>query len=257
MRPRKNVAAMTSAERTAFADAVLEIRQRPSLRGLAHRYDDFARIHVDAMSVPFSWGHGGPAFTAWHRVLLAQFEQELRTVDDTVRIPFWDWTGRPQRHQPAVARGPARGRRRARRVRRAASRGRSPPVRSGTPPGTGRSRPEIRAPTTTRSTGRTSRAASADEPTPCSSAVGTQNDALNQTLLQRLRLRPGGAAAQPGAPVGHRADDPAGVSARSGVLAAPLQHRPAVGDLDARRARTPTATPRRRPPRPSTSRPGR
>ena len=92
MRARKNVANLTPAEREAFADAVIAVHNKPSLRGLNNRYDDFARVHVDAMMVPFSWGHGGPAFTAWHRVLLAKFEDELRAVDDSVRIPFWDWT---------------------------------------------------------------------------------------------------------------------------------------------------------------------
>jgi hypothetical protein len=92
MRARKNAGSLSSAEGQAFADAVIELHHRPSQRGLANRYDDFARVHVDAMSVPFSWGHGGPAFTAWHRVLLAKFEEELRSVDETIRIPFWDWT---------------------------------------------------------------------------------------------------------------------------------------------------------------------
>jgi hypothetical protein len=94
MRARKNVANLSVAERTAFVNAVIAVRNKPSIRGLAHRYDDFVRIHTDAMSsaVSPSWGHGGPAFTAWHRVLLAKFEEELHAVDPTVRIPFWDWT---------------------------------------------------------------------------------------------------------------------------------------------------------------------
>jgi Common central domain of tyrosinase len=92
MRPRKNVANMSVAERAAFADAVIAVHQEPSQRGLANRYDDYTRIHTDAMNVNPSWGHGGSAFTAWHRVLLAKFEAELRQVDDTIRIPYWDWT---------------------------------------------------------------------------------------------------------------------------------------------------------------------
>jgi hypothetical protein len=93
MRPRKNVANLTAAERQAFVAAMIGVRSKPSQRGLANRYDDYVRIHTDAMNVlPISWGHGGPAFTAWHRVLLYKFEQELRAIDDTVRVPFWDWT---------------------------------------------------------------------------------------------------------------------------------------------------------------------
>ena len=92
MRPRRNIATMPVGERVAFANAVLALHAKPSQRGLANRYDDFAKIHVDAMAVNPSWGHGGPAFTAWHRVLLAKFEAELRLIDDSVRIPFWDWT---------------------------------------------------------------------------------------------------------------------------------------------------------------------
>jgi hypothetical protein len=91
VRARKNAASLLPDEREAFANAVIELHGHPSQRGLANRYDDFARVHVDAMSVAPSWGHGGPAFTAWHRVLLWKFEQELRAIDDTVRIPWWDW----------------------------------------------------------------------------------------------------------------------------------------------------------------------
>jgi Common central domain of tyrosinase/von Willebrand factor type A domain len=92
MRARKNVSSLTGGERKAFADALIALHKEPSRRGLKNRYDDFVRVHVDAMVPEVSWGHGGPAFTAWHRVLLFKFEQELRRFDDTIRIPYWDWT---------------------------------------------------------------------------------------------------------------------------------------------------------------------
>ena len=92
MRARKNVSSLTADERQRFVDAMIAIHQQPSQRGLANRYDDFTRVHTDAMNVAPSWGHGGAAFTSWHRVLLAKFEEELRAIDDSVRIPFWDWT---------------------------------------------------------------------------------------------------------------------------------------------------------------------
>jgi hypothetical protein len=92
LRARKNISSLSAAERKAFADSVIALRKEPSQRGLANRYDDFVRIHTDAMNAPFNWGHGGPAFTAWHRVLLLKFEGELRRFDDSVRIPYWDWS---------------------------------------------------------------------------------------------------------------------------------------------------------------------
>ena len=93
MKARKNVATLSAQERQDFVDAVIAVRQKPSIRGLANRWDDFVRIHVDAMMMANpSWGHGGSAFTAWHRVLLIKFEQELQTVKPSVTIPYWDWT---------------------------------------------------------------------------------------------------------------------------------------------------------------------
>lgn len=95
MRARKNVSSLTPTERARFAEAVIWLHGEPSQRGLNNRYDDFARVHVDSMNLPqnvTSWGHGGPAFTAWHRVLLLKFEEELRRFDDSIRIPYWDWT---------------------------------------------------------------------------------------------------------------------------------------------------------------------
>ena len=93
MKARKNVATLSTQERQDFVDAVIAVRQKPSIRGLTNRWDDFVRIHVDAMMMANpSWGHGGSAFTAWHRVLLLKFEQELQTVKPAVTIPYWDWT---------------------------------------------------------------------------------------------------------------------------------------------------------------------
>ena len=92
MQARRNVAGLSPQERQHFIDAIIELKTRPSQRGLANRYDDYVRVHTDAMNVPISWGHGGPAFTAWHRVLLHKFEEELRSIDPGVSIPFWDWT---------------------------------------------------------------------------------------------------------------------------------------------------------------------
>jgi len=99
---RKNQATLTTAEKTAFVEAVLAQKQRPSRLhpGAADRsrYDDFVEVHLNAMAVMMetppapSWGHMAAAFGPWHRVLLLQFERELQAVDASVTIPYWDWT---------------------------------------------------------------------------------------------------------------------------------------------------------------------
>ena len=97
---RKNQATLTSAEKTAFVNAVLALKQNPSLlhpeNSSLSRYDDFVEVHLNAMMVMMnnqpSWAHQGPVFGPWHRVLLRQFELELQKIDAQVEIPYWDWT---------------------------------------------------------------------------------------------------------------------------------------------------------------------
>lgn len=99
---RKNQANLTTAEKTAFVEAVLAQKQRPSRlhpdSPTNSRYDDFVEVHLNAMLVMMetppapSWGHMAAAFGPWHRALLLEFERELQTVDPAVTIPYWDWT---------------------------------------------------------------------------------------------------------------------------------------------------------------------
>ena len=97
---RKNQATLTAAEKTAFVNAVLAVKRKPSIlhpedRSLS-RYDDFVEIHLNAMMVMMnnqpSWAHQGPVFGPWHRVMLRQFELELQQIDAQVEMPYWDWT---------------------------------------------------------------------------------------------------------------------------------------------------------------------
>ena len=39
-----------------------------------------------------NWGHLSAAFSPWHRVLLFRFEFELRAINASVALPYWDWT---------------------------------------------------------------------------------------------------------------------------------------------------------------------
>ncbi len=102
MRTRKNVNALTPTEKTAFVNAVLALKTKPSVLHPTdpnlRRYDDFAETHMHAMmaesgspsspSFTPGWAHLGPAFFPWHRAMLVEFEKELPA---TVAIPYWDW----------------------------------------------------------------------------------------------------------------------------------------------------------------------
>lgn len=96
MRIRKNVKNLSAAEETAFVNAVLALKTKPSVLhpGDANRsrYDDYAEIHMNAMMANPGWAHRGPAFFPWHRELLLQFENDLAAINSSVTIPYWDWT---------------------------------------------------------------------------------------------------------------------------------------------------------------------
>ncbi len=36
--------------------------------------------------------HLGPAFLPWHREMLMQLELDLQSLDESVTLPYWDWT---------------------------------------------------------------------------------------------------------------------------------------------------------------------
>jgi tyrosinase len=96
MRTRKNVKSLSDSEKTAFVNAVLALKTKPSVLhpgGANHsRYDDYAEVHLNAMMANPGWAHRRPAFFPWHRVMLLQFENDLVGVDPSVTIPYWDWT---------------------------------------------------------------------------------------------------------------------------------------------------------------------
>jgi hypothetical protein len=90
---RKNQATLTTAEKTAFVNALLALKNNvPSRMGLTNRYDDYVQTHMNAMMASPGWGHQLPAFVPWHRELLRHFELDLQAIDPSVTIPYWDWT---------------------------------------------------------------------------------------------------------------------------------------------------------------------
>ncbi|AFZ33415.1 Monophenol monooxygenase (plasmid) [Gloeocapsa sp. PCC 7428] len=102
LRVRKSVVQLTSAEKTAFIQALKTLKNTISPDSNLSVYDQFVLQHVLTMGFQKRLGatgpaqgnpaHSQPAFLPWHRQFLWQFEQELQKIDPTVTIPYWDWT---------------------------------------------------------------------------------------------------------------------------------------------------------------------
>jgi tyrosinase len=96
-RIRKSYTALTATEIADFQNACLALKAVDpgatdnSLTG----WDDFVKLHAQNGS----FAHGGPAFLAWHRQFLFNFEEALRSVSGgaypNVTVPYWDWTVDP------------------------------------------------------------------------------------------------------------------------------------------------------------------
>jgi len=104
---RKSVNAMNESERAALIRALLELKR-------SGEYDKYVHWHHHVMMptvLPHepqdanyrNGAHRGPAFLPWHREFLMQLEQELRTIEPTVFIPYWDWTQDAMLQDPSSA----------------------------------------------------------------------------------------------------------------------------------------------------------
>lgn len=93
---RKSVRSLTGAEKKKLVDALLLLKKKG-------RYDEYVHWH-HAVMVPTvlpdepkdalyrNGAHRGPSFLPWHREFLLQVEADLRSIDSSISIPFWDWT---------------------------------------------------------------------------------------------------------------------------------------------------------------------
>jgi hypothetical protein len=87
---RKNENTLSSSEIDNFVNAVKTLKTTFNPGSTLSIYDQFVQEHYDSFSS--GQAHGGPAFLAWHREYLLQFEQALQQVNPTVTIPYWDFT---------------------------------------------------------------------------------------------------------------------------------------------------------------------
>jgi tyrosinase len=93
LRVRRNAKDLSAAEKKAFTEAVVALKEKPSpwSEGLS-TYDQFVTWHLDAFNCDLMAAHMGPAFFPWHRMFLHLFEAQLREVDPSITMPYWDWT---------------------------------------------------------------------------------------------------------------------------------------------------------------------
>ncbi|MDH6623491.1 tyrosinase [Streptomyces sp. LBL] len=86
---RKDVSTLTRSEVRRFVDALLELKRRGE-------YGEFVRTHIEHFVSDGESGlraaHMAPSFLPWHRKFVLDLEQALRRVDDSVTVPYWDWT---------------------------------------------------------------------------------------------------------------------------------------------------------------------
>ncbi|MFE2547340.1 tyrosinase family protein [Streptomyces sp. NPDC059355] len=89
MTVRKNQATLTPDEKSAFVNAVLELKRT----GI---YDRYVNAHnwylLNDSDFGDRTGHRAPSFLPWHRRFLLDFEAALQRVDKNVSLPYWDWT---------------------------------------------------------------------------------------------------------------------------------------------------------------------
>ena len=89
---RPNGATLSADQKLAYVNAVLALKAKPSpWVDSISTYDTFVLWHRDAFGCTINAAHMGPAFFPWHRAYLHLFEQQLKAVDPTVSLPYWDW----------------------------------------------------------------------------------------------------------------------------------------------------------------------
>jgi tyrosinase len=104
---RKSVRSLTPEWKARFVGALLELKRKG-------RYDEYVHWHHEVMApTTLAWepkdslyrngAHRGSSFLPWHREFLLQVEADLRAIDDTLFLPYWDWSEDAQLGDPATS----------------------------------------------------------------------------------------------------------------------------------------------------------
>jgi hypothetical protein len=98
VRVRKDVEKLNAVERKIFLNALRTLYLRPP--NDVRSFQSFVRTHrLATLGLPAQYpdqAHHGPAFLAWHRAFLLEFERELQKIDARVALPYWRiWNPQP------------------------------------------------------------------------------------------------------------------------------------------------------------------
>lgn len=92
VRVRQNAKTLSADQRRRFVNAVKGLKEIPSPHDPSvNAYDFYVHLHFETYLHHDSGAHKAPVFLPWHRRLLWIFESDLRSIDPTVTVPYWDW----------------------------------------------------------------------------------------------------------------------------------------------------------------------
>jgi hypothetical protein len=92
---RRDIALVSEAERNRFIDAIVKLDTTKFFPDGVSYWDKQEDIHKNAHFSGVDV-HAGPAFIAWHRVIVNRLEGLLREVDPALSLHYWDWTTDPR-----------------------------------------------------------------------------------------------------------------------------------------------------------------
>lgn len=88
VRRRREIHELSSDELDRFINSIRAIHNTRDGSNSWSIYEKFARQHMDFAGI----NHNSASFFPYHRQLLHDFETELRKIDSSVTVPYWNWT---------------------------------------------------------------------------------------------------------------------------------------------------------------------
>src|SRR5688500_17377998 len=92
----KDQSRLSDPDKLKFVGAVLALKADIKQSNTLSTYDQYVQWHKDTVddATGREYAHKGPAFFAWHRVFLLEFEKDLQRIsrDPNLGLPYWNWT---------------------------------------------------------------------------------------------------------------------------------------------------------------------